>query len=253
MAWLFWLYDVINDLAPIRHLLALRNARNLLSLERTLGLDVELTLNHWLAGHVTLALIASYYYFFAHAVVTFGVLAWLWWRAPALYQRLRVQLVIINLIAFAVFWRYPLAPPRSLLGHSFIDVIARSHALVSWHSGALVHDADQFAAMPSLHVAWAIWCAMAVWQLTREPAFRAVATAYPLLTSFIVLGTGNHFVLDVLAGAVTVILAIGLWRAVAALTAIAIRRRRRLIPVHAPAAEHSPAAEPAASGVTAQP
>ena len=172
IAWLFWLYDVINDFAPVRQLLALRDATNLLSFERSLGLDPERTLNHWLAAHGTLSLISSYYYFFAHAIVTFGVLVWLWWQAPKLYARLRTQLVIVNLIAFVVFWRYPLAPPRSFPGLGYIDVIARSHALVSWHSGVLVHDADQFAAMPSLHVAWASWCAIAIWQLTRRPAIR---------------------------------------------------------------------------------
>ena len=153
VAWLFWLYDVINDLAPLRRSLAFANAGGVLQFERSLGLDPELSINRWLASHATLSMLAAYDYFFAHAVVTFGVLVLLWWRAPERYIRLRTLLVIVNLIAFAVFWRYPLAPPRSFPGLGFIDVIARAHALISWHSGVLVHDADQFAAMPSLHVA----------------------------------------------------------------------------------------------------
>jgi hypothetical protein len=235
IAWLFWLYDVINDFAPVRQLLALRDATNLLSFERSLGLDPERTLNHWLAAHGTLSVISSYYYFFAHAIVTFGVLVWLWWQAPKLYARLRTQLVIVNLIAFVVFWRYPVAPPRSFPGLGYIDVIARSHALVSWHSGVLVHDADQFAAMPSLHVAWASWCAIAIWQLTRRPAIRVLATLYPLLTCLVVLGTANHFLLDVVAGVATVTLAVALQRGLGAL--LASRRRARAatleVPFHA--------------------
>jgi membrane-associated phospholipid phosphatase len=225
VVWLFWLYDVINDLAPLRHVLALANARGLLQFERSLGLDPELTLNRWLAGHATLASFASYYYFFAHAVITFAVLVWLWWWHPNRYVRLRTTLVIINLVAFVVFWRYPLAPPRSFPALGFIDVIAHSHALVSWHSGVLVRDADQFAAMPSLHVAWALWSATAIWQCTRRVAIRALAALYPLLTSFIVLATGNHYLLDVLAGAGTAGLAFAVQYAFRQLAAV-VRRRR---------------------------
>jgi diacylglycerol O-acyltransferase / wax synthase len=226
IGWLFWLYDVINDWAPIRQLLAVRNAMGVLSLEHSLHLDPELTLNHWLAAHSVFAAPAAYYYFFAHAVVTFALLAWLWWSRPALYVRLRTQLVIINLIAFVVFWRYPLAPPRMFPALGYRDVIASSHALVSWHSAVLVHDADQLAAMPSLHVAWAAWCGLAIWQLHRRRAVAVLAIAYPLLTSFVVIATGNHYLLDVFAGFASVLLALALHWALE--RALAVRQRRKV-------------------------
>jgi diacylglycerol O-acyltransferase len=220
IGWLFWLYDVVNDSAPLRHALALRNAAAVLKLEQSLHLAPELTLNRWLATHHTLALIASYYYFLAHAVVTFGLLAWLWWRRPQLYRRLRTQLVIVNLIAFAIFWLYPLAPPRMLTSLGYIDVVARSHALISWHSGALVHNADQLAGMPSLHVAWAAWSGLALWRLHPRRAVAPLAIAYPLLTAAVVITTGNHYLLDVFAGATVTLTALVLqtgpsraWRA----------------------------------------
>jgi membrane-associated phospholipid phosphatase len=242
VVWLFWLYDVINDLAPLRHALALRNAVAVLHFERSLGLDPELSINRWLASHTTLALIASYDYFFSHAIVTFAVLVLLWWRLPRRYIRLRTVLVIINLIAFAVFWRYPLAPPRSFPALGYIDVIARSNALVSWHSGVLVHDADQFAAMPSLHIAWAMWSAIGVWYLTRRVLIRVLAVAYPILTAFVVLGTGNHYLVDVVAGAATVALAFAVQLAFTRLAALLRRRRGRRahadVPAHAHATLH---------------
>jgi membrane-associated phospholipid phosphatase len=234
IGWLFWLYDVINDFAPVRQMLALRNAAGVLSAERWLHLAPELTLNRWLGAQGALALVASYYYFFAHAVLTFAVLAWLWWRRPSMYPRLRLQLVIVNLIAFVVFWRYPLAPPRMLPGLGYNDVIASSHALVSWHSGALVHDADQFAAMPSLHVAWAMWCGIAIWQLYRRRAVAVLAIAYPVLTALIVVATGNHYLLDVVAGAGTVLAALALHRALEWALA-SLRRRRARVAVLEPA------------------
>jgi membrane-associated phospholipid phosphatase len=97
-----------------------------------------------------------------------------------------------------------------LPGLGYVDVVAASHAVISWHSGALVHDADQFAAMPSLHIAWAIWSSLAAWRLFRSRIARAVALCYPLVTAFTVLATGNHYVLDVLAGAATMLTAGGL-------------------------------------------
>jgi PAP2 superfamily len=210
IAWLFYLYDVVNDFAPIRQRLATHNATGLITLEHSLRLDPEHALNAWLAGQALLGSIASYYYFFAHGVITITVLALLWWKRPALYRRQRTLLVIINLIAFVVFWRYPLAPPRMFPRLGFTDVIATSHALVSWSSGALVHDADQLAAMPSLHIAWAIWSGTSLWLLLRRRIVAIAAIVYPVITAMVVMGTGNHYLLDVLAGASTVPIAYAL-------------------------------------------
>jgi hypothetical protein len=227
VAWLFYLYDVINNLAPTRLAQARSNASGVLSLERSLHIDIERTLNRWLSAHSVVAFVATYYYFFAHVLVTFAVLAWLWWSNPAMYSRARTQLVLINLIAFAVFWRYPLAPPRMFPALGYQDVVAQSHAVFSWHSGALRQDADQYAAMPSLHIAWASWSALWLWQVTRRRVLRALAIVHPLLTAVVVLATGNHWVLDVLAGATTFVLGVAaqrlLWRLGAA--------RRRAGPV----------------------
>jgi membrane-associated phospholipid phosphatase len=82
----------------------------------------------------------------------------------------------------------------------FTDVVAATGAIGSWHTGALASQANQLAAMPSLHIAWAVWCTAALWIVSRRPWVRALALAYPLMTSFAVLATGNHFVLDIFAG-----------------------------------------------------
>jgi hypothetical protein len=95
----------------------------------------------------------------------------------------------------------------------FNDVVASSHTFGSWHTGALASDANQLAAMPSLHMAWAVWCSLVLWQLSERRVVRALAVAYPLLTTFAVLATGNHFVLDVLAGVAVLALAVLLVRA----------------------------------------
>jgi hypothetical protein len=201
IAWLAWLYDVVTGMAPLRQTLALAHGRSLLRLERALHIAPEQALNHWLAAHRTLGTLLSYYYDNAHFLLTFALLGWLWWRRPAAYRPLRNALVTINLIGLAVFWRYPVAPPRMLGG--FEDIIASSHTLGSWHTGSLASDADQLAAMPSLHLAWAVWCAVALWRVSARCWVRAVGVLYPCLTALVVLCTANHYLLDVLAGVLT--------------------------------------------------
>jgi hypothetical protein len=208
IVWLCWVYDAITNLPPLRRAAALGHARGVMSLERTLHIDPELTLNRWLSGHHTLGLILSDYYDNAHFVVTLGLLGWLWLKRADIYRPLRNSLVLINVIGFVVFWRYPVAPPRMLVGAGFSDVVASTHAFGSWHTGSLASEANQLAAMPSLHIAWAVWCTLALWRLSKRPWLRLLAVVYPVLTTLVVLATGNHFLLDALAGLLTTIVAV---------------------------------------------
>ena len=213
VAWLCWVYDAITNLAPLRLHVALGHASEILSVEQALHIDPERTLDHWLAGHATLGLVISDYYDNAHFVVTLGLLALLWWQRADIYRPLRNALVLANVIAFVVFWRFPVAPPRMLPG--FVDVVASTHAIGSWHTGALASQANQLAAMPSLHIAWAVWCTVVVWRMSARGWLRALAVVYPFVTAFAVLSTGNHFVLDALAGLATIALAlliVSLWQ-----------------------------------------
>ena len=211
IAWLCWLYDAITNLAPLRVHLALAHAQGVLDLERSLHIDPERALDGWLAAHRTLGLVVSDYYDNAHFIVTLGLLGWLWWRRSDVYRPLRNSLVLVNLIGFLVFWRYPVAPPRMLKG--FTDVVASTHAIGSWHTGALASHANELAAMPSLHVAWASWCALALWQISRRVWVRVLAVLHPCLTAVAVLATGNHFVLDILGGLLVLAVAVLISRA----------------------------------------
>jgi hypothetical protein len=210
IVWLGWVYDAITNLAPLRLNVALGHAGDLLSLERSLHIDPEHALDSWLAGHHSLGLAISYYYDNAHFVVTLALLGWLWWRRADLYRPLRNALVLVNLLAFIVFWRYPVAPPRMLPG--FTDIVASTHTFGSWHTGALASQANQLAAMPSLHISWALWCTVALWQISKRMWVRALAVIYPCLTAAAVLATGNHFVLDIVGGLVAIAVAFAIVR-----------------------------------------
>jgi hypothetical protein len=227
IAWLAWAYDAINNLAPVREELALAHGRAILNFEQSLHIAPELTLNRWLAAHDTLASILSYYYDNAHFIVTFGLLGWLWFKRADIYRPLRSTLVAINVLGLLVFWRYPVAPPRMLVANGFTDIVATSHTFGSWHTGSLATDANQFAAMPSLHIAWAVWCTLVLWRLSSRVLVRVLALVYPCVTAFAVLATGNHYVLDLLGGFLTFALALALVRlaSVAHVTKLLLSRR----------------------------
>jgi hypothetical protein len=199
VAWLCWLFDAINNLAPVRQELAVRNGGSVLDLERALQLDPERALDVSLARHHTLSEIVVFWYENVHIVVTLLVFAWLWWRRSDALGALRATLVAVNLIALAVFWSFPVAPPR-MVSSAYVDLVARTHGLPVWQIGATALQSNQLCAMPSLHIAWATWSALGVWALSERRWLRALACVYPFVTTYAVMATGNHYLLDAVAG-----------------------------------------------------
>jgi hypothetical protein len=221
-------YDAVTNLAPLRRAAAIAHGRALLGDERALGLSPERGLDSWLSGHHGLALAASDFYDNAHFVVTIGVLIWLWvWHADH-YRPLRRALVLTNLAAFVVFLIYPTAPPRLIPGAGFADVVAQTGAIGSWHTGTLAEAANQYAAMPSLHLAWAWWSVFAIWQIRGARSGRWLLAAYPLVVGAIVMSTGNHYLLDAVAGTALAVCAVGLGRREPRGISTGTGRRRRV-------------------------
>jgi len=185
---------------------AFAHAAGLWRAERLMHLDIEPSLNHLAAAHPALAQTAGYYYGLAHFIVTPLVLAWLWLRQPAAFGRLRSALVLATTAANLVFWTWPAAPPRfSVPGMT--DVLVRYHILGAGDAHGPDSLVNLYAAMPSLHVAWAAWCAAAVVTATRG-RWRHLAWLYPAATTLVVLASGNHFLLDAAAG--LAVMALGL-------------------------------------------
>ena len=203
VAWLAWVYDLLGSLPAGRARAATAHGLAVAHLEQRLHLDPEHTFNNWLAGHHTLGLLAGDYYDNAHFVVTFGVIGWLWWRHPHEYRPLRSALVVVNVIGFVVFWAWPMAPPRLLPGEHWVDVVAVTHAVGGAGVGAAAHVANNFAAMPSLHLAWATWSALAARVVFADRRWRSLAWLYPVVTVVDVLATANHFLADCAAGVLT--------------------------------------------------
>ncbi|WP_165807021.1 phosphatase PAP2 family protein [Nocardioides currus] len=182
---------------------AVSRARHLVDLERPLLLDVERPLNHWLAGHDLLGTMAAFHYASAHYVVTTVVLVWLFFRRPEVYVAARRTLVIATSIALAIYLLAPTAPPRLVGG--FTDVLAQ-HATTGWWGGeasapqGLGWMTNQLAAFPSMHAGWALWVALAITASTANLVIRGLAWSHAVITGLVVVGTGNHWTLDVVVG-----------------------------------------------------
>ena len=228
LVFLIWIYSWLQDLAPLRRPLAKVNALRLLSFEHSIGIHPERALDRWLTHHTVLAFIASNFYDNAIFAITFGFAGIVWWRRPDLFRALRNDLVLANLIAFVVFWAFPVAPPRMFPNLGFRDVVATAGGLGAWHD-QLVRHADQLAAMPSMHLGYAVWCSLVAWRMARTSGARVAAAlfgvGYPLLTAVVVMATANHYLVDVVAGAATTLLAVAIVEVIVP-RAVALARQR---------------------------
>ena len=200
----FGVYVVVNGLSwSGKAASAAAHSRSVWSLERRLHLDPELSLNHWLAPHSVLRVLANYEYATTYVLSAFGLLYWLYRRRPDLYRWARTSFVRLNLVAIACFALYPLRPPRLSPEQGFIDTVRLGHTWGSWGS-PLVGHADQLAAMPSLHLGWALWVSAVLARISSRARLQVLSALHVLLTTWVILATANHYLLDAVVALVLV-------------------------------------------------
>jgi hypothetical protein len=201
----YWLYSVVRNAVPDHQIGATHRAEAIMGIERTLHVDVEQSVNSFVTHTHWLAYVCNYYYATLHFVVTIGVLVWLYHRHPLRYRSIRSALFATNLFALAFFWLFALAPPRMFAGRGFVDTVTAFHTWGSYASGDLAKASNQYAAMPSLHIGWSLWCAIVVVGLAERRWVRILAALYPVATLFVVVGTANHYFADALGGVLVVV------------------------------------------------
>ena len=181
---------------------ALRNARQVIRLEQLMGLYHERWVQQAFLDNRLFIELWNLFYGTFHFVVTVAALVLLFRRFPDRYPRWRNTLACTTALALVGFVVYPLMPPRLLPpSYGFVDTLKTYGSLWSFDSGAMHKVSNQYAAMPSLHFAWALWCAVVLVPLARRVGWKLLAAAYPALTLFAVVVTANHYWLDAAAGA----------------------------------------------------
>jgi hypothetical protein len=204
----YWLYGLGRNALPQTRSVAERHGRGVQHLQERLHLNVEQSFNHFVAEHEWLAQLMDYYYATLHFIVTASVLVWLYFAHPRVYRGGRTVLFATTLLALAGFFLYPLAPPRVLPAHyGYIDTVLKFHTWGSLADPDVAEHSNQYAAMPSLHIGWALWCAATVFMCARRAWVRYGFLLYPIATLLVIVGTANHYVLDAVGGGVIVALA----------------------------------------------
>lgn len=196
----YWTYSLIRNAVPEQKHEALRNADRVWALEHHLGLAVEQSVNHTVNSVTWLIVGMNYYYATLHFVVTLGVLVWLYRSHPGRYAAARTVLFATTAVALVGYYLYPLAPPRLMNGSGFVDTVLAHRTWGSMASGDLKNMSNQYAAMPSMHIGWSLWCGLTVFALVRVPWVRVLGLLYPVLTLVVIVATANHFWLDAVGG-----------------------------------------------------
>jgi len=188
------------------------NSWDLLQLEQRLHLDVESTVQS-LVERLGLVVPVNWFYGTLHFVVTAATLVYLYRRRPEHYPRWRTAFVAASVIAFVCYRLWPVAPPRLLVDAAgspvLTDTLAAHPAPWTFHSGAMSEVANQYAAMPSMHAGWALFCALAL-GLGRSRRTRVALLGYPLLVTIVIMASGNHYLVDAVGGFAVVGLGLGL-------------------------------------------
>ncbi|MFF3684423.1 bifunctional glycosyltransferase 87/phosphatase PAP2 family protein [Streptomyces sp. NPDC002187] len=206
------------------------HGRQILSIERALGIDIEHWANQAVVKSGWAEALFDFYYTSFHFVVPLGILGVLYVRRPSDYRWARTSLAFATVLALLGFWLYPLAPPRLMPAMGFIDTVHGPQDLANPDYGAMTAVTNQYAAMPSLHFGWSLWCGLVVLILAPKPWMKLLGLVHPLATVCAIVTTANHWVLDAAGGAAVVGAGFGLTYLLAG------RRQLRIPPRAVPAA-----------------
>lgn len=182
---------------------AVARARDILRLEAQLGLMVEAQLQHAIAAWPGVVAAANQYYSLMFLPANLAFLGWVYLRHPCCYPLVRNIALLGDGIGFVVHWAIPVAPPRLLPGSPIVDTLAAAGHPLAYGSTGFGSVANPYAAMPSLHFAWALLVGAGVVALARS-RWRWLGLLHPVLMGFAIVATGNHFVLDAVGGAAVV-------------------------------------------------
>jgi hypothetical protein len=213
----YWLYRLVRGLTDGKTAAAFDNARELIRLEQGLGLFIEPAVHAWATGSSWIIDGASWMYVNSHFTITTLTLAFIYLRRNPSFYFIRNMFMVAMGIALVLYAAFPTAPPRFMPEWGFQDSVAHFTGLTSEGSSANALY-NPFAAVPSMHVAFALMLALPMAHLARRRVVKVLWLTYPALVTFVVVATANHWWFDAFSGALTA--------AVAAVAAVGFARWR---------------------------
>jgi hypothetical protein len=200
-------YELVRGQIPRQTPVALLHAYRLLDLEWRHGFFIESRVERFFLHYQLVMNAVDVFYVAAHLVVTLGILIWVYARHRSHYPFLRNVLAVTTALALVAFYVYPTAPPRLLANYGFVDPAQLHHLVPEGGAQLDSYTYNPYAAMPSLHVAYALIVGWVVILVDRRLWARALGGLYPCAMAAAVVISGNHWVLDVAGAAITVGLA----------------------------------------------
>ena len=200
-------YQVVRGIAEGRDAAALANAQHVIHLERSLGAFFEPGLQQAFLSHQWVIELANWTYLNSHFVVTTTFLVWLYLFRNEHFNFVRNMFLVAMALALVAYLVYPTAPPRLVPGAGFTDTISTFTNTDQDAHGVSSLLVNPYAAVPSMHIAFALMIGVPGVALSRTSWARAWWYAYPLIVLFVIVVTANHFWFDAAAGAAVACLA----------------------------------------------
>jgi membrane-associated phospholipid phosphatase len=194
------LYETVRGVAESDEAVPFDNARTLISTEKSLHFFVEQSVQSWAMGHRILVDFSNFMYVNSHFLITTTALVWLYLRHNDRFYFVRNMFVVAMGLALIGYVLMPTAPPRFFPELGFVDTIAY-YVNVKHDSGLVTLFFNPYAAVPSMHVAFSLLIAGPAALIVRRRALKVLWCLYPLVVTFVVVVTGNHWIMDALAGA----------------------------------------------------
>jgi hypothetical protein len=195
-------YSLVRGLVEGKASAAFQHARDLIQFERTLHVFVEPSIQAWASGSNALMDFSSWLYVNAQTSITLAALVYLYVRHNGSFYFVRNMFAIAMLIALIGYAVFPTAPPRFLPEWGFIDSVSDLTGMhVNHASASMTALFNPYAAVPSMHVAFALMIGWPLASLSRTRAASILWRLYPLLIAFVIVATANHFILDAVLGA----------------------------------------------------
>jgi PAP2 superfamily len=201
---LYATYEAARGLVVGDRRVAVDHAQTVATFERRLHLFIEPNVQHAAHALPGLLTLLGDAYLTLHLSVTAALLLWLHQRRPAVFARTRTTLLLASALALIGFVAFQTAPPR-LADLGIADTVSGGH--VDLNKGLVSALYNPYAAVPSMHVGYALIVAGALFRHGGARTVRFAAAAYPLLVLLVVVATGNHFLFDAAAGALVALLA----------------------------------------------
>lgn len=202
------LYDVARGLVEGRESEAVQRASNLVDIERATGMFWEQAIQNWFLKIQPLTNFMNFTYLMGMWPVIVLIAIWLFVRHRNAYPLYRDAFLISGAIALVCYALLPVAPPRFVEGLGFVDTVASQTQAYALPDAPLI--VNQYAAMPSLHFGWVLLACIALVHRSNGIAPKLVGVYLPAAMFFSIIATGNHFILDAVAGAAVVILGLAL-------------------------------------------